>query len=141
MSHIINKIEVAATVRNENLSSEDFPREIKVYIDEDEVHNFNLGNDKNISRDNLSGIILSTDKINFKAEDEDTVEVVWGDTKFYVHINDDDRCYDHILTDVIYNDRSIKIPKTRYSVCTFARLSGGRYAELYITLHTQKKRG
>jgi len=142
MSHIINKIEVAAAVsNNNNITSEDFPKEIKVYIVNDQVHNFNLKDEINISRDNLKAIILSTEEINFRAEEGNIVKVVWGKNTFHVHIDNDDRRYDHILTDVIHNDRSIKIPKTKYSVCSCTILSGDRYryADTYITLHTKKE--
>ena len=56
--------------------------------------------------------------------------------KFLVELSDDDAGYDHILTDVRNNDRSIPVPNGRYSTCSCVS-NGTVYYDCYITIHTK----
>lgn len=90
-------------------------------------------------------LILSEGGMSYPTSGIRSVSVEWTSDKhnsktlkgkLLVELSDDDACYDHILTDVRNNDRSIPVPEGRYSTCSCVS-NGTLYYDSYITIHTK----
>lgn len=101
------------------------------FDDRDELHN-----------KNRYAIVLSKHELSYPISDIHTVTLDWPNTiddgvrgHLELRLSSDEAHYDHILTDVRYNDRTLPIRPGCYSVCS-SIFDGISYIDIYLTIHT-----
>lgn len=83
-------------------------------------------------------LILSKDRLFYPTSNICSVSLdcKTGGGHLEAQLSDDDIGYDHILTDVRHNDRSLPVPGGCYSVCSCVS-NGLSYVDIYLTIHTK----
>jgi hypothetical protein len=142
--HVLTKIEVAAKCDLQNASGielmKSLPHEVRItfrYSDEKIAQHYTVVFDDCESLQNSvrHAIILSKDNLLISLENVRLVEVTWMNRTKHVYLDSNDAGYDHVLTDVRFNDRSLKVSSETYSVCSCI-MKDLTYIDTYVTLHT-----
>jgi len=142
----LHKIEIAAKCSGTDSGIEllqSLPREIDIVFHyngskSSQPHRVIFEDHESLQNNIRYAIILINDDLSFPLDNVTSVEVIWINKHIYVHMDSDDSGYNHVLTDVRFNDRSLSVSLDTYSVCSCI-LHDMKYADIYVTLYTQKK--
>lgn len=150
----IHKIEIAAKCSNDNVAAKNLIQslphtltfKLNRYGSDSIEHIITFDDAETLSNNTRYALILSHKGLGWPINDIRSVSSIWipkssEDTAAsgYLHVllSSDDSGYDHVLTDVRYNDRFLPVSEKSYSICSsLINLNTSTYIDIYITIHT-----
>jgi len=149
---IIYKIEIGAKCPSDNIPAKELIQSLSqnVTITLHSSHNFGrqthfvvFDDCDKLHNKNRYALILSKNGLFYPTSNVCSVALDWSNTDcktsgghLEAQLSTDDIGYDHVLTDVRHNDRSLPVPAGCYSVCSSVS-NGVSYADIYLTIHTK----